>query len=149
MDTEGKVSKVDGVWRIVVGISLIPAFGTLYQRLTLPEAKRYKESRDIVDQIRKEKEAAANAVTVKQNVSDLSEKKSMSSITFAIPSWNNSLSAQSTDDSTNTATDGSDESIPVKELTLKKKQHFQGSSSSLPFFFQCTNYPGRILQVLL
>lgn len=29
------------VWRIVVGISLIPAFGTLYQRLTLPESTRF------------------------------------------------------------------------------------------------------------
>ncbi|KZT18674.1 MFS general substrate transporter [Neolentinus lepideus HHB14362 ss-1] len=42
MDTEGEVSKVDGVWRIIVGLSLIPAFATLYQRLTLPEAKRFE-----------------------------------------------------------------------------------------------------------
>jgi PHS family inorganic phosphate transporter-like MFS transporter len=41
MDVEGKTSKVDGVWRIIVGVSLIPAFGTLYQRLTLPESTRY------------------------------------------------------------------------------------------------------------
>ncbi len=33
------------VWRILVGLSLIPAFGTLYQRLTLPESTRYTESR--------------------------------------------------------------------------------------------------------
>lgn len=33
------------VWRIIVGISLIPAFGTLYQRLTLPEATRYEASK--------------------------------------------------------------------------------------------------------
>ena len=45
MNDEGKVSKVDGVWRIVVGLSLIPAFGTLYQRLTLPESTRYVESK--------------------------------------------------------------------------------------------------------
>ncbi|KAI8992884.1 MFS general substrate transporter [Trametes punicea] len=45
METDGKTSKVDGVWRILVGLSLIPAFGTLYQRLTLPEATRYVESR--------------------------------------------------------------------------------------------------------
>jgi PHS family inorganic phosphate transporter-like MFS transporter len=32
------------VWRIIVGLSLIPAFGTLYQRLTLPESTRYEES---------------------------------------------------------------------------------------------------------
>jgi PHS family inorganic phosphate transporter-like MFS transporter len=27
-----------------VGVSLIPAFGTLYQRLTLPESDRFKEA---------------------------------------------------------------------------------------------------------
>ncbi|KAH8083788.1 phosphate transporter [Cristinia sonorae] len=46
MDVDGQTSKVDGVWRIVVGVSLVPAFGTLYQRLTLPEAKRFEDSRD-------------------------------------------------------------------------------------------------------
>ncbi|KAF8202598.1 phosphate transporter [Mycena galopus ATCC 62051] len=44
MNDEGEISKVDGVWRIVVGLSLIPAFGTLYQRLHLPESERFKES---------------------------------------------------------------------------------------------------------
>jgi PHS family inorganic phosphate transporter-like MFS transporter len=47
MNDEGETSKVDGVWRIVIGLSLIPAFGTLYQRLTLPESKRFKESQRI------------------------------------------------------------------------------------------------------
>ncbi|KAI0369643.1 MFS general substrate transporter [Pilatotrama ljubarskyi] len=45
MDVDGKTSKVDGVWRILVGLSLIPAFGTLYQRLTLPESTRYVAAR--------------------------------------------------------------------------------------------------------
>ncbi|OJT14903.1 hypothetical protein TRAPUB_8526 [Trametes pubescens] len=45
MEVDGKTSKVDGVWRILVALSLIPAFGTLYQRLTLPESTRYTESR--------------------------------------------------------------------------------------------------------
>lgn len=31
-------------WRVVVGLSLIPAFGTLYWRLTLPESTRYIRS---------------------------------------------------------------------------------------------------------
>lgn len=44
MDGEGKTSKVDGVWRICVGLSLVPAFGTLYQRLTLPESTRDRKS---------------------------------------------------------------------------------------------------------
>ncbi|KAG7086872.1 hypothetical protein E1B28_002793 [Marasmius oreades] len=47
MDVEGKTSKVDGVWRIVVGLSLIPAFGTLYQRLTMPESKRFEASKNL------------------------------------------------------------------------------------------------------
>ncbi|KAI0665884.1 MFS general substrate transporter [Trametes maxima] len=45
MEVDGKTSKVDGVWRILVGMSLIPAFGTLYQRLTLPESTRFTEAR--------------------------------------------------------------------------------------------------------
>jgi len=45
MDVEGKTSKVDGVWRICIGVSLVPAFGTLYQRLTLPESKKFEASR--------------------------------------------------------------------------------------------------------
>jgi len=57
---EHKGSKIDGVWRIVVGFSLIPAFGTLYQRLTLPESTRYKKSQgireeEVVDEIELEK----------------------------------------------------------------------------------------------
>ncbi|TEB27471.1 MFS inorganic phosphate transporter [Coprinellus micaceus] len=45
IDGEGKISKVDGVWRIAVGLSLVPAFGTLYQRLTLGESTRYEKSK--------------------------------------------------------------------------------------------------------
>ncbi|KAI0345474.1 MFS general substrate transporter [Trametopsis cervina] len=49
MDGEGHTSRVDGVWRICVGLSLIPAFGTLYQRLTLPESKKFEASRKAND----------------------------------------------------------------------------------------------------
>jgi len=45
MNDEGETSKVDGVWRIVIGLSLIPAFATLYYRLTLKESKRFIKSR--------------------------------------------------------------------------------------------------------
>ncbi len=47
MEGRGETSKVDGVWRVVVGLSLIPAFGTLYQRLTLPEAVKYEEAQKV------------------------------------------------------------------------------------------------------
>ncbi|KAI0322068.1 major facilitator superfamily domain-containing protein [Amylostereum chailletii] len=46
MNDLGETSKVDGVWRIAVGLSLIPAFATLYQRLTLPESKRFLKSQE-------------------------------------------------------------------------------------------------------
>ncbi|KAG9011526.1 hypothetical protein FRB94_008095 [Tulasnella sp. JGI-2019a] len=47
MNNKGEVSKVDGVWRILVGLSLVPAAGTLYQRLTMPESTKYIESQKI------------------------------------------------------------------------------------------------------
>ncbi|KAJ8594543.1 MFS inorganic phosphate transporter [Rhizopogon salebrosus TDB-379] len=66
MNDEGETSKVDGVWRIIIGLSLIPAFGTLYQRLTLPESTRYKESRkaELIDQgeLKKEKDMVESGV---------------------------------------------------------------------------------------
>lgn len=34
------------MWRIVVGLSLVPAFGTLYQRLTLAESTRFIASQE-------------------------------------------------------------------------------------------------------
>ncbi|PCH40593.1 MFS inorganic phosphate transporter [Wolfiporia cocos MD-104 SS10] len=64
MDVKGETSKVDGVWRILVGLSLVPAFGTLYQRLTLPESKRYQAARkgadteaDPIDELKKKADA--------------------------------------------------------------------------------------------
>ncbi|KAI0092423.1 MFS general substrate transporter [Irpex rosettiformis] len=82
MDVEGHTSKVDGVWRICVGLSLIPAFGTLYQRLTLPESTRFKETRKaanheedgVVDEIaelkkQQEKEKEADGSTTEREVS--------------------------------------------------------------------------------
>ena len=52
------------VWRILVGLSLIPAFGTLYQRLTLPESKRFKAAQqhaeteaESIDELKKKADA--------------------------------------------------------------------------------------------
>lgn len=71
MNTKGETSKVDGVWRIIVGISLIPAFGTLYQRLTLPESTRFIESQkqpenDDIEQIKKAQQEAEAAGDTKE-----------------------------------------------------------------------------------
>ncbi|KAJ7154322.1 inorganic phosphate transporter [Mycena crocata] len=63
MDGKGETSKVDGVWRIVVGVSLVPAFATLYQRLTLPESTRFIASQDKSQDVMelKKQQAAAEA----------------------------------------------------------------------------------------
>ena len=92
MNDKGETSKVDGggsfpdmrvtvliffriVWRIVVGLSLVPAFGTLYQRLTLPESTRYISSRklrqaddDSSDQIDLEKKKQNVAIVAEEEV---------------------------------------------------------------------------------
>jgi PHS family inorganic phosphate transporter-like MFS transporter len=84
MNDKGETSKVDGgslflsiasrlpnteiylvVWRICVGLSLIPAFGTLYQRLTLGEARRFEKSKLIdgeTGEIKKEIDVEVQAV---------------------------------------------------------------------------------------
>ena len=52
------------VWRIIVALSLIPAFGTLYQRLTLPESRRFQAARqmDEEDPVVQEKKAHERAL---------------------------------------------------------------------------------------
>ena len=52
------------MWRILVGLSLIPAFGTLYQRLTLPESNRFKAAQqhaeteaESIDELKKKADA--------------------------------------------------------------------------------------------
>ncbi|KAG2123088.1 major facilitator superfamily domain-containing protein [Suillus clintonianus] len=85
MNDELETSKVDGVWRIVVGLSLIPAFGTLYQRLTLPESTRFKKSQEteLIEQdgLDKEKMAVEAGVhsesksSVDENPSEPAPKK--------------------------------------------------------------------------
>jgi MFS transporter, PHS family, inorganic phosphate transporter len=45
----GHPKHIDRIWRILIGFSLIPAFAVLYQRLTLPESRKFtlvKESHD-------------------------------------------------------------------------------------------------------
>lgn len=40
-------NQLDAVWRIQMGIALVPAFATLYFRLTMPEGKKFKESQEL------------------------------------------------------------------------------------------------------
>ncbi|KAG7091981.1 hypothetical protein E1B28_008369 [Marasmius oreades] len=69
MHDEGKTSKVDGVWRIIVGVSLVPAFATLYQRLTLPESTRFKASKNLDSEKELEELKKVNQATTEMKVS--------------------------------------------------------------------------------
>lgn len=72
MNDEGETSKVDGVWRIIIGLSLIPAFGTLYQRLTLQESTRFKKSQEAEQgNLEKEKMGAKVEVHATESESDV------------------------------------------------------------------------------
>ncbi|PMD45618.1 MFS general substrate transporter [Hyaloscypha variabilis F] len=42
---EGHYNELDAVWRIQMGIALVPAFATLIPRLRMPEGRKYVESR--------------------------------------------------------------------------------------------------------
>lgn len=44
---DGKYGQLDAVWRIQMGVALIPALATLYPRLRMPEAKKFLESREL------------------------------------------------------------------------------------------------------
>lgn len=39
------ISKLNGVWRLIFGVILVPCLGTLYQRIVLPESEKYKNAR--------------------------------------------------------------------------------------------------------
>lgn len=44
---KGKYGRLDAVWRIQMGVALIPALATLYPRMRMPEAKKFLESREL------------------------------------------------------------------------------------------------------
>jgi len=43
----GEYGQLDAVWRLQIGVALVPAFSTLWPRLTMPEGKKYLESREL------------------------------------------------------------------------------------------------------
>ena len=47
MDVEGKYSQLNAIWRIQLGVALVPAILTLYPRIIMPEGKKYLESREL------------------------------------------------------------------------------------------------------
>ena len=47
LDVESKYSQLNAIWRIQMGVALVPALLTLYPRITMPEGKKYLESREL------------------------------------------------------------------------------------------------------
>ncbi|KAG8525957.1 uncharacterized protein KY384_000719 [Bacidia gigantensis] len=43
----GEYGQLDAVWRLQIGVALIPALATLWPRLTMPEGKKFLESREL------------------------------------------------------------------------------------------------------
>ena len=43
----GEYNQLDAVWRIQIGVALVPAAATLWQRLTMPESKKYLQSGEL------------------------------------------------------------------------------------------------------
>ncbi|GBE85721.1 hypothetical protein SCP_0802430 [Sparassis crispa] len=69
VEVEDEMSKVDGIWHILVGLSLIPMFSMLYQCLTLPESKQFEASQKNADiemeliNVLKKKASPENSIT--------------------------------------------------------------------------------------
>ncbi|CAO1629397.1 unnamed protein product [Parajaminaea phylloscopi] len=66
----GDVHKLSGAWRILQGLSLIPAFISLYFRLTLVESTRFTQARAIQDDPELLNKASAKGVVVGEIDSD-------------------------------------------------------------------------------
>lgn len=47
LNGEGNYAQLDAVWRLQIGLAIIPALATLWPRLTMPEGKKYLESREL------------------------------------------------------------------------------------------------------
>lgn len=129
MEGRGETSKVDGVWRVVVGLSLIPAFGTLYQRLTLPEAVRFEEAA----KVKAEAEAEAGKGKGKGDAEDEIDEIELDKLGRKTPSIilqdveANHVAALHELDSEATHT------ANVNEVAERKKSHFRGESFLVDF----------------
>ena len=108
------------MWRILIGLSLIPAFGTLYQRLTLPESTRFNEARKNAARIQDEE--AIEELKKKANADPGVNEKDVTQRVEPVTSENSSA------DGTQTPSE-SPESQPAqghaKELADAKKDHFK------------------------
>ncbi|CAE6485683.1 unnamed protein product [Rhizoctonia solani] len=80
IDAHGHTNQVDAVWRIIIGLSLIPAFGTLYQRFVMPESVRFNKTRspEVGDVHRENAEKKETVVKDQVHSRSLSDHSSVS-----------------------------------------------------------------------
>jgi len=116
------------VWRIVVALSLVPAFATLYQRLTLPESTRFVASQKL-----KHEEDATDA-----NLKRIKDEKDLGSKEA-------SVIVESEEDAT--LDSAVDEETAPPELVAKKKAHFKGEFSIILLRTMCLSWP-RLYRLL-
>jgi PHS family inorganic phosphate transporter-like MFS transporter len=45
--THGHFGKIDGIWRLQIGLALVPCLALLYFRLTMPESRKYLQSTEL------------------------------------------------------------------------------------------------------
>jgi len=105
------------VWRIVVGLSLIPAFGTLYQRLTLPESTRFLSAQKLKQQDHANEAGDDTAELKKTRNCEDTEKGDINEI----DNKGNAVDGES--DNTSEV----DEATAPLEVLIKKKAHFSGT----------------------
>jgi len=108
------------VWRIVVGISLIPAFGTLYQRVTLPESKRFISAQKL-------KLTGQHIEAQPRDIAELEKEKATGErsddTSDKLPSKNGS--AEIVEERNEVL---EDKDLPL-EVLIKEKAHFKGMVS--------------------
>jgi MFS transporter, PHS family, inorganic phosphate transporter len=106
------------VWRIVIGISLIPAFGTLYQRLTLPESTRFEKSQKLDMEHQREDDEISKLKDLQKE-----EEKNPKGDVTAVP--------RGTGDVASSVDVSSDEVSLPPDAVAKKPAHFTGKPSVL------------------
>ena len=71
LNIEGEYGQLDAVWRLQIGVALIPALATLWPRLKMPEGKKYLESREL--NVKKRPESVNSRFTATSRRKDSNE----------------------------------------------------------------------------
>ena len=115
----GHTSKVDGVWRICIAVSLIPAFATLYQRLTLPESVRFIKSQKLAHS--EQGTPPPDEIDQLKAAQREEDKKAERDAAKATEKGEDSI------EMTSSADESTDPSVLHPDAIVKKKAHFGGT----------------------